>query len=146
MKKKLIAFSLMLILFTATSALAVEPGTIDHDKKFVEPPTWVPDTHRGAMGRTLYRLLQYKAILLSTPKLICSVYGDDLVVTVMRADFDSTFTIKLPGAKSCEVVDNELRLEIERPSPSFGQCLSKAGMGFGAGYIAGVASCAFIRK
>lgn len=109
-------------------------------------PSWVPDRHKAAMGRILADNVRLEKILRDAGRVTCKVDGDGLTLTIIRHDLKTPIAINLKGVKSCDVSNGVIDLEVETPSASFGECLGKTGIGFGAGFVAGLATCAALRK
>lgn len=110
-------------------------------------PNWVPSKHKKAYdlviksAKRLANILRAKATYSD-----CKVDNEVLILTLTRGDLDTVMELNIKGIKSCKASNGSIEIDIEHNKASFMQCLSSTGIGFGVGFVGGIAACAVIKS
>jgi len=142
MKKKLIILQTLLMIFTINCATKQIKSKPVHP---INTPKWVPDKYKKnfkIMEKAAYRMAY---ILRSEAKLKCQVKDGGVVFEIIRHDFTTKLRTVIKGVTSCEATKTEIILETIEQPPGFRKCFTQSAIGFGAGYLAGMGTCAVLK-
>jgi len=110
-------------------------------------PSWVPGKHKSAY-LTMEKAARKMASILRAKSIIseCHVNNHKLIFSMKRGSLTTVMEIKAKGIEYCNVIKKKIELEFSQTKATFGQCLSKTGLGFGVGFVIGAGSCLLIKK